>query len=81
MKNTGIIRTVDHMGRIVIPKELRRQFDMEENTEVEIFTDGDHIVLQRYEPTCTFCGNESGLISYKGKLLCPDCIAELKRSF
>ena len=81
MKNTGIIRTIDNMGRIVIPKELRRQFDMPEDTAVEIFTDGEHIILKRYEPTCTFCGNESGLLPYKGKLLCPDCIAELKKSF
>ncbi len=81
MKDTGIIRTVDNMGRIVIPRELRRQFNMEVETEVEIFTDGDNIILKRHELNCAFCGNEGNLLSCKGKLICADCIAELKRTF
>ncbi len=81
MKDTGIMRTVDDMGRIVIPKELRRQLGMEEETKVEIYTDGESIILKRYEPNCAFCGAEGNLLSYKGKLLCADCIAELKRTF
>lgn len=81
MKDTGIIRTVDDMGRIVIPKELRRQLDMEVATDVEIFTDGESIILKRCERLCAFCGGEAGLVTFKGKLLCADCVAELKKSF
>ena len=80
MKNTGILRNIDDMGRSVIPKELRRQFDMGENTEVEIYTNDNTIVLKRHEPNCVFCGNERDLVPYKGKLLCPECIADLKNS-
>ncbi|UED81915.1 AbrB/MazE/SpoVT family DNA-binding domain-containing protein [Lysinibacillus sp. CD3-6] len=50
MLSTGITRKVDELGRIVIPKELRRNFGIEEKDSLEIFTEGDNIVLRKYEP-------------------------------
>jgi transcriptional pleiotropic regulator of transition state genes len=41
MKSTGIVRKLDHLGRIVLPKELRRTLDLPEGTPVEIYTDGN----------------------------------------
>lgn len=51
MKSTGIVRKVDTLGRIVIPKELRRIYDIKEKDAVEIYTDGDRIIIQKYIPT------------------------------
>ena len=80
MKSTGIIRKVDELGRIVIPIELRRTLDIAERDELEIFMDGDHIVLRKFEPFCVFCSSSFGLVSYKGKNVCRDCIGTMKET-
>ncbi len=50
MKATGIIRRLDELGRVVIPKELRRRYGWAEGTPVEIYTTDDGIMLQKYDP-------------------------------
>lgn len=50
MKSTGIVRKVDELGRVVIPKELRRTLDIKEGDPLEIYVDGDRVVLRKYEP-------------------------------
>ena len=49
MKSTGIVRKLDHLGRIVLPKELRRTLDLPEGAPMEIFVDGNRIVLRKYQ--------------------------------
>lgn len=67
MKSTGIVRKVDELGRIVLPIELRRTMNIEVKDALEIYVDGDQIVLKKYEPSCIFCGNAKDIIHYKGK--------------
>ncbi len=74
MKSTGIIRKVDELGRIVLPIELRRTLDIAEKDEIEIFMDNDQIVLQKFEPSCIFCGSSKMLITYRGKNVCRECV-------
>ena len=74
MKSTGIVRKVDELGRIVLPIELRRTLGIEEKDRIEIFVDGDSIILRKYQPACIFCDNAKDIINYKGKNICPDCI-------
>lgn len=74
MKSTGIVRKVDELGRIVLPIELRRTIGIEEKDRVEIFVDGESIILRKYQPACIFCDNAKDIINYKGKNICPDCI-------
>ncbi|MGI6703874.1 MAG: AbrB/MazE/SpoVT family DNA-binding domain-containing protein [Clostridia bacterium] len=78
MKSTGIVRKVDELGRVVIPIELRRTLNIAEKDALEIYVDGEHIILKKYEPACIFCGNARNVGSYKGKNICPDCADELK---
>ena len=78
MKSTGIVRKVDELGRIVIPIELMRTLDIEIKDALEIFVDGDYIMLKKYEPACVFCGQAKETTSFKGKNVCPECIKELK---
>ena len=73
MKSTGIIRRMDELGRVVIPIEIRNQFDIAEKDPIEIYVDGSTIVLKKYEPNCIFCGNTKNLIDYNDKLICEDC--------
>lgn len=78
MKSTGIVRAVDELGRIVLPKELRIAMDINgKGDSVEIFVDDDKIVLKKYQPACVFCGNASNVVYLKGKLVCRDCVKEL----
>ena len=77
MKSTGIIRKVDDLGRIVLPIELRRMLDIEERDELEIYMENERIILQRYEPSCIFCGSSRDLISYRGRNVCQNCIREM----
>lgn len=74
MKSTGIVRKVDELGRIVLPIELRRTHGIEEKERIEIFVDGESIILRKYQPACIFCDNAKDIINYKGKNICPDCI-------
>lgn len=48
MKTTGIVRRIDDLGRIVIPKEIRKHFRINDGENIEIFIDGDNIVLKKY---------------------------------
>ena len=77
MKSTGIVRRVDELGRIVLPIELRRTLDIAEKDALEIYVDEDSIILRKYQPACIFCDNARGVINYKGKNICPDCIKAL----
>ena len=74
MNSTGIIRKVDELGRIVIPVEIRNQFNIVEKDPLEIHVENDFIVLKKYEPTCIFCKSADNLASYKDKLICNKCI-------
>lgn len=78
MKNTGIVRKVDELGRIVIPKELRRIFEIEEADPLEIYTEGEQIILKKYAPACIFCGETKEVVNYKGKNICKYCLNDIK---
>lgn len=78
MKATGIIRRVDELGRIVLPIELRRNLDIAEKDELEIFLQDDTVVLRKYEPTCIFCGAAEKLITFRNKVICRNCVRSLQ---
>ncbi len=78
MKSTGIVRKVDELGRVVLPIELRRTLDIAQKDALEIYVDGSHIILKKYEPACIFCGDARDVNVYKGKNICPKCVDEIK---
>ena len=79
MKSTGIIRRVDELGRIVLPMELRRTFNIGEKDEIEIFTENGYIMLKKIEPACVFCGSQHDNSIHLTKNVCSKCISELKK--
>ena len=79
MKSTGVVRNVDELGSIVLPKELMYTLDIEEKDPLEIFVDGNSILLKKYEPGCIFCGDAQDIINYKGKNICKACLKVLKK--
>lgn len=78
MKSTGIVRSVDKMGRVVIPKEIRNQLDVKNDQDsFEIYMEDDAIVLKKHQPNCIFCGAANDCIDYNGKYVCGGCIRRL----
>ena len=77
MKSTGIVRNIDELGRVVVPKELRKKLGIENTDPVEIYADGDKIVLMRYTPVCHFCGSDCDVLEFKGKTVCSACVKAL----
>lgn len=77
MKTTGIIRRLDELGRIVIPKEIRKKLEIEERDPIEILVDSRSIILKKVEANCIFCGNSKDLVNYKDKLICKKCLNDL----
>lgn len=77
MKSTGVVRKVDELGRIVLPIELRRTHGIEEKDALEIYVDGDNIILKKYEPACIFCGDARNVQNYKCKNICKNCMDEI----
>ena len=62
MKSTGVVRRIDELGRIVIPKEIRRNLGIRDGENVEIFTEYDSIILKKY--------NRMEKTSYLANMLC-----------
>lgn len=81
MKSTGVVRKVDELGRIVLPIEIRKTLDINQRDSVEIFTDGDSIILKKYQPACVFCNRVDNVVYFKEKRVCSECLETLKEQF
>lgn len=79
MKSTGMVRKIDELGRIVMPAEIRQTLGLQVRDSMEIYIDGDRIVLKKYQPSCIFCANVDGLVSFGDKRICPQCLAKIKK--
>lgn len=79
MRSLGIVRKLDTLGRITLPKELRDAWECEEGTPFEIFIDEDKIILRKYAPSDIFTGEAEDLIEYQGKKVSRTSIRELMK--
>jgi transcriptional pleiotropic regulator of transition state genes len=77
MRATGAVRKLDKLGRVVLPAEIRRELKFNERDTVEIFTDGDTILLKIYADGCVFCGSTDDLKIYKDKNICMKCVEDI----
>ncbi len=68
---------MDQLGRIVLPKSLRKRYQMNEGDPVEILVQGDHIILERYRPKCVFCGEMDHVNEFKERHICSNCLGEM----
>lgn len=74
MKATGTVRKLDSLGRIVLPVELRRTMSIKNNDPIEISTDSDSIIIEKYTESCYICGNTENIKGFKEKIICAECI-------
>ena len=78
MKSTGIVRNIDELGRLVIPKEMRKKMGIGESSPVEIYVEDNRIIVTKYQDSCIFCTNSEELSDFKGKRICKACLEEIK---
>lgn len=79
MKSTGIVRKIDSLGRLVLPMELRKVLDINPEDPMEMYTEGEQIIIKKYTPACIFCGEAKDVKQYMGKNICKDCLGKLRR--
>lgn len=79
MKSTGIVRKIDDLGRIVIPREIRTTLNISEKDPIDIYMDGSNIILKKIEQSCDFCGSSKGLKELNGKYICKDCLSKINK--
>ena len=78
MKTSGVSRKIDEVGRIVIPKSIRKKQGLIDGTPLDISLEGDKIIMQKSQSSCLFCNESAELTKFKGRRICKKCLAELK---
>lgn len=75
MKAVGMVRRIDDLGRVVVPKEIRDTFGWDAGTPLEIYVDeGQTLVMRRYARGCLVCGAAENLVQVGNVPLCPKCV-------
>ena len=77
MKDTGVVRKIDELGRFTLPMELRRKMNIEVGDPLEVFVDEESIILRKYIASDIFTGNTEDLIEDQGKKISKKTIFEL----
>ena len=61
-----------------VSKYIRQTMDINEKDPLEIFTDENRIILQKYQPCCVFCSNADRVVYFNNKRICEDCLEKIK---
>ncbi|MBE0475606.1 MAG: AbrB/MazE/SpoVT family DNA-binding domain-containing protein [Coriobacteriia bacterium] len=78
MNDTGIVRRVDDLGRIVIPMELRRTLGIHVKDPMAILVEGERIILEKHKDACVLCGTQEEIHEVKGRPMCEECIEAIR---
>ncbi|HBI03491.1 MAG TPA: AbrB family transcriptional regulator [Paenibacillaceae bacterium] len=78
MRATGIVRPLDQLGRVVLPKKLRTNLNINVDDPLEIFVQGETIIVAKYYPKCTFCQSKENVVPFKNRHVCQECLNNLK---
>lgn len=73
MASVGIVRNVDPVGRIVIPREMRKILDINIGAPLSISVVNNEVIIRKYKKGCIFCGSEEELIEYNDACVCKKC--------
>lgn len=77
VNSTGLPRRIDHLGRIVVPVELRRLLSISPGDELDIAAKGESITLTKVRQGCVFCGSEEEVHTYRERMICSACLADV----
>ncbi len=79
MKATGIVRKIDALGRVVIPKEMRDKMFIEDGDPLEIYVQDESIIIKKFAAVCIFCGARENLSEFRGRPICSACAEAAKQ--
>lgn len=77
----GIERTIDDLGRVVLPKEMRDKLQFKKNQTVNIKLFNNYIQIEKSKLTCCFCGSEEDIEHYNDVPICNLCLKEIIKKF
>lgn len=81
MTDTGVIRPVDKLGRVVIPIEIRNKFGIKEKDKMHFHINNNDIILRKHQQECVFCGKQEELVDLKMQKVCQKCYEEMRGVF
>ena len=73
MEKEIAVRTIDKLGRVILPAEIRHKFNLSTNDKVKIIEKGNKILIEKYKPSCAFCGGGESLVMLNDKYVCEKC--------
>ena len=76
----GIERKLDHLGRIVIPKQIREKMRLQEGDKIKIDTKGNKVLLYKEIKCCDFCNNTKDLVEFENKKICKNCLKKMSKN-
>lgn len=77
MKIGGVIRTIDKLGRVVIPKSMCKALGIQADDELDVTMEGERIILQKCRNGCVFCDSTDRLVLFNGRKVCGACVESL----
>ncbi len=80
MKATGFVKKIDELGRIVIPKDIRKSLGVDRGDFLQFFFEGESVVIKKFGEQCAICNSSDDVIKVKEKFICKDCIEQIKNS-
>lgn len=84
LRSVGVIRELDPLGRVVIPRDIVKKFKLQPKTKdlrgsmLEIFEDGNSIAIRKYKPGCHCCTSMEVITEVLGIKLCKECLEQFE---
>ena len=69
---------IDNLGRVVIPKSIRKALNVEHNDEIAMHVENQALIITKNNNVCTICGKEKIVVQIKDKYLCKSCVEAIK---
>lgn len=80
MKQVNITKTIDSLGRVLIPKNVRKEVDFKTDDEVDIFVENGRVVLEKRTKRCMVCTSQQQLLKLANeKFICKECREDIQR--
>ncbi len=69
---------IDNLGRIVIPKTIRKALDIDHNDDISMYVENNKLIITKGHKSCDICGNKKVNVQVKDKFLCSKCLKIIK---
>ena len=78
MRSAGAKRTIDELGRVVIPKDIRNGLGIAPRDRLNVYAEDSRIIIEKEEDSCALCSGREDLTEFDGKYICESCIRKLR---